>query len=357
MKSETDILLLTPGFSSGSSDSTTIPSLQHYVRCLKQNYPQYRIHVLSFQYPYKTGEYDWNGIPVYSAGGRNRKRNRLLTWMKILRRMMQLRRSYRADIVHAFWLTETAFIGLLFRWFSGTPLLITAMGQDVKHTNRYLRLLKWFPLDLVYLSKYQAGVAPHLKFRKQYPSIPFGVDPQFFHPDEQERMTDILCVGSLNKIKNHTEAVKIISEVSEHHPFLSCKFIGEGSEEADIRKQIREMRLEKNILLAGSFPYSETIREMHTSRILLHTSLFEGQGLVITEALAAGLYVVCYPVGIACEIISERLLTGTTREELVRHILTLLSANQFLNTSEYHYTIADTCRDYDRIYREMNGER
>jgi glycosyltransferase involved in cell wall biosynthesis len=52
---------------------------------------------------------------------------------------------------------------------------------------------------------------------------------------------------------------------------------------------------------------------MQQSKILLHTSSYEGQSTVITEALASGMYVLCFDVGrigshsklIVCESFSE----------------------------------------------------
>jgi glycosyltransferase involved in cell wall biosynthesis len=99
---------------------------------------------------------------------------------------------------------------------------------------------------------------------------------------------------------------------------------------------------------------------MQTAKILLHTSKFEGQGLVITEALAAGLYVVSYPVGIAASIHSKKLLTGTTREDLAGHLTNLLQLPDPDYTPEIHFTIQDTCKEYHSIYEALllqNEER
>ena len=107
-----------------------------------------------------------------------------------------------------------------------------------------------------------------------------------------------------------------------------------------------------NIQLAGELPYEKVVNAMCSARILLHTAKFEGQGLVITEALAAGLYVVSYPVGIAASISSKKLMTGNTPAELAGHIHTILQSEPDY-TPDIRYTIGDTCREYLEIYQAL----
>ena len=92
---------------------------------------------------------------------------------------------------------------------------------------------------------------------------------------------------------------------------------------------------------------------MVSGKVLLHTSKFEGQGLVITEALAAGQYVVCHPVGIAASLSSKKLLTGTTLEDLAGQLTKILQLTDPDFTPEVHYTIEDTCREYYAICRAL----
>ena len=51
------IIILTPGFPASVADSTCLPMQQHFVKTLKQLYPDLNIIVLSFQYPYVVRTY------------------------------------------------------------------------------------------------------------------------------------------------------------------------------------------------------------------------------------------------------------------------------------------------------------
>ena len=301
MRSPINLVFLSPGFAADEEDTTAIPSLQLYFRELKARHPEITFTVMAFQYPFRSGNYEWNGIPVYSAGGKNLKRNRILTWSKILIRMIRLYRKDRVDMVHSFCLTETTLTGLFFRCLTGTPLLATAMGRDVKPENRYLPLLRLFSFGIVLISGFQQGFLAKLKRMKITGTVPFGVEPSYYRDNSGGRGTDVLGVGSLNPVKDYPRFIQVIQIVKLEFPGIRCRIIGEGNEKERIEYLIREYGLEGNIILSGRLDYQKVQEEMASAKVLLHTSSFEGQGLVITEALAAGMYVVSSPVGIAAQ--------------------------------------------------------
>lgn len=350
-------MILTPGFAADEYDTTSVPSLQLFIRFLQSNYTDLTIRIAAIQYPVKSGNYTWHGLQAYSAGGRLRKLNRVLTWLKVLVHLYRLRRKTGIDIVHTFWLTEATLIGLIFCRLTRTRLIATAMGQDVKAENKYLGILRFFKFDLTVLSHFQYEYVKNFKNTNVLGVVPFGVDLSYFKALPVIRDIYILGVGSLNQVKNYKEFVEVIEAISNVYPGIRCKIIGEGYKMKDIETVIKEKGLDKNITLAGNLSYTNTIEEMHRGRILLHTSTFEGQALVITEALAAGLYVVCHPVGIAASLNSVKLLTGQDKDELVRHILSVLEVQHPDHSPEIHYTIDDTCRKYYSIYQSILKEK
>jgi 1,2-diacylglycerol 3-alpha-glucosyltransferase len=353
MKPALNIVILSPGFAADENDTTSVPSLQLFTRFLQSHYHDLHIRIVAIQYPVKSGNYSWHGLPAFSAGGRLKKLTRIFTWIKVLIHLYRVRRKTGIDIVHTFWLTEATLIGLVFCRLSGTRLLATAMGQDVKATNKYLRILRIFSFDVTVLSQFQHDYMQNFKNTNVLKVIPFGTDASYFKVKTKSRDIDILGVGSLNQVKNYEEFVEIIESIAVIYPGIRCEIIGEGDKRQGIENVIKEKGLENNIILRGDLSYSNTIEEMHSGRILLHTSTFEGQALVITEALAAGLYVVSHPVGIAAGLKSEKLLTGIGKDDLVRHILSLLDIRQPDHSPEIHYTIDDTCREYHSIYQSI----
>ena len=352
-KSTIDLVVLTPGFAADENDTTNIPSLQLYLKCLKSNYPAINIQIITFHYPIKRGCYNWNGIKVYAMGGHKTKIGMISIWFKALVQLMHLKRKSGVDVVHAFWLIDTMFIGFLFRFFTRTPLVVTAMGQDVKKENRYLKWLLIFKTDLIFLSQFQAGYNPGLSLHRSFKIIPFGVDPAFYDQSLNNRSTDILGVGSLNTIKNYSDFIDIIRCVAQVIPGLRCRIIGEGTERLNIEQLISQYKLEKTITLVGEIAFEKVALEMKTCKVLLHTSLFESQGLIFTEALASGAHVVSYPVGITKELNSKKVFTGESKNQLFSLLFDILQKKEPDYSSEILYTINKSCMQYNNIYSNL----
>ncbi len=65
------LIILTPGFPKNEEDTTCVPPQQIFVKALKEAAPGLNIIVLTFQYPFYSKEYLWNGINVISFGNKN----------------------------------------------------------------------------------------------------------------------------------------------------------------------------------------------------------------------------------------------------------------------------------------------
>src|ERR1035437_9359608 len=94
MKSNKTIVLLTPGFPKDEQDTTCTTYLQDYVLSFAKLYPKINLKVITFQYPYKEGNYKWNNIDVYSAGGKNTKYfYKIITWIRVWRQLSRINKE------------------------------------------------------------------------------------------------------------------------------------------------------------------------------------------------------------------------------------------------------------------------
>jgi 1,2-diacylglycerol 3-alpha-glucosyltransferase len=305
---------------------------------------------VSFHYPFSRFDYVWKEIKIHAAGGAGGRILKPLLWLRILKYLYKLKREQGIDIIHSFWLTDTTLIGLIFSKLTGIPIVATAMGRDATRKNRYLWLIRFFNLDPVTISGFQAKSLSEILNIKQKRVISFGIDCSWIKERKVVRNIDILAVGSLNYTKNYIQFIQIVRFLVKHFPGLNCAITGEGTERESIEKSITFAGLENHINLLGELAYGKVIERMQESKILLHTSLFEGQALVITEALAAGAYVVCHPVGIAFDIKHEKLLIGDSKEEMEKKIISILNNKHPDYTPVKIIDITDTCRKYYSIY-------
>jgi len=58
------LVILTPAWPADEAPVNWVTTQQLFVRTVKENYPAWKVVVLSFYYPYAEGSYDWHGIRV-----------------------------------------------------------------------------------------------------------------------------------------------------------------------------------------------------------------------------------------------------------------------------------------------------
>ena len=108
------IVFLTPGFAESESDSTTIPALQIYLKELSSRLSDTKLTLISFQFPFHSKPYPWNGITVIPLNGQNSRLKKYKTWTKARETLEKLHQRHKIDVIHSFWIGECTRIGSLF---------------------------------------------------------------------------------------------------------------------------------------------------------------------------------------------------------------------------------------------------
>lgn len=289
------ILILTPGFPKDEGDTTCLPFLQVLLRSFKQEYPAQKIIVLSFQYPYMKSEYNWSGINVISMGGGNKGGfSRLFLWSMIRKRLKRLAVENKITGVVSLWCGEAALIAKKFAIGQNIPWFCWIPGQDAKKENHYVKQIKPSAGSLVALSDFIADeFERNHGIRPAHYLIPGIENPQ---PDKplQEKDIDIIGAGSLIPLKQYDLFIAIIAEIKKTFGNIKAVIAGDGPEKNKLQEMIREKGLGDNITLAGELPHQEALSLMERSRLFLHTSNYEGFGVVCIEALYAGCQVISF---------------------------------------------------------------
>src|ERR1051325_3860053 len=138
MRSIERVVILTPGFPGDEQDTANVPYLQDLVLSYKRYFPSVDVLVVACQYPFREGEYKWNGARVYCAGGKNSKfPGKFFTWRKVWKKLARWNSEKKIDIIHSFWLTECAFLAQRFANAHRVKHVASIMGRDVQASNRY----------------------------------------------------------------------------------------------------------------------------------------------------------------------------------------------------------------------------
>lgn len=166
--------------------------------------------------------------------------------------------------------------------------------------------------------------------------IPNGVARAIFHAMDlraaRERLgwpleaQVILSVGRLTRIKRFDLLIRAMNLLCKRRPekSLRCFIVGEGEERVHLAREIRQLRLENDVILAGPVFPQELPLWYNASNLFCLLSESEGSPNVVLESLACGTPVAASAVGGVTEAVRDGvnglLIRSRTEEEVARQI-------------------------------------
>ena len=97
----------------------------------------------------------------------------------------------------------------------------------------------------------------------------------------------IVNIGRLSEQKNQKLLIKAFSKIEKKYPDLILEIYGEGNLEDSLNHQISEYNLTNKVFLKGTS--KNVLQLIHSSKLFLFTSLYEGMPNVIIEAQGLGI--------------------------------------------------------------------
>lgn len=131
----------------------------------------------------------------------------------------------------------------------------------------------------------------HWQGNRNVSVVPNLLTSQSVQPSRLENKR-VISIGRLEYQKNFISLIKAFSKVIERHPDWTLEIYGEGSRKKSLQEYIDKNNLSKNIFLKGFT--IDPMTAMRESSIFALSSVFEGFGLVLIEAMACGVPVVSY---------------------------------------------------------------
>ena len=119
-----------------------------------------------------------------------------------------------------------------------------------------------------------------------------SIDISLFHPvDKIGDQLSITMIGSLVDKKGQALAIETVSELKKRGIDIHLDLLGEGPYRHKLESMVEEYELNDKIHIHGNVDHPEII--LNNSFLYIHTAKYEPFGLVILEAMACGLPVVC----------------------------------------------------------------
>ncbi|MHC4399256.1 MAG: glycosyltransferase family 4 protein [Planctomycetota bacterium] len=222
-----------------------------------------------------------------------------------LRKIGALASKRRVDVVHTH-MSRAHFFGVLLRWMSGLPCVATAQNRHVQlhwmfndrviacseATRRYHRRYNFVPSGRI------VTIHNFIDYRRMS-SVPPDVRPRVrasWRVDESSSL--IGAVGTICPRKGQIYLVRALPKVLEAAPGARLVLVGapvDGPYTARLRAEADRLKVASKLLFAG---HRDDVHEiMAALDVCVLASLEEPQGMVLLEAMAAGLPVVGTKVG------------------------------------------------------------
>ena len=216
------------------------------------------------------------------------------------------RRMQKPDIVTAQDPLMTGLAALMIARHFSTPLHVQ-MHSD-------LSALGWFKSRLaLFVLRRASGIRVVLERTKDEleasgVTVPISVIPIYVDTERYAELVRVkhprwkiafLCVGRLEPEKRFDRAIDALFEVRKKGHDAGLTIVGAGSLERSLKERVRGLRLDNYVEFAGW--QNDITQYLKTADCLLVTSEYEGYGMVIVEALSAGVPVFSTDVGIARE--------------------------------------------------------
>ena len=151
----------------------------------------------------------------------------------------------------------------------------------------------------------------------------------------------ILMASRLTKEKNIPLAIDAFERFVARHPSAGLLIIGRGPEERVLRQLVADKRLEKSVVFENWTP--DIASYLKLADIFLLASDYEGWGLSIIEAAAAGTPIIMTDVGCAGEFIIDGengIVIPVRNAQAMDNALERLSASE-----EFRQTLASRARE------------
>lgn len=173
--------------------------------------------------------------------------------------------------------------------------------------------------------------------------LPTGVPLQKFDGGEEdwlrrnysipENNKILLFVGRLAKEKNLEFLIKAFKKLKDKLPNTTLVLTAQGPIEAELKKLVKKlnMTLEEDVVFTGALPFDTLVKAYYSADLFVFSSLTETQGLVLIEAMAAGLPVVAVKANGVQDMVDHNIngiLTAEDMDEFSQAIFTVLQDDE-----------------------------
>lgn len=293
--------------------------------------------------------------------------HRWMPWrmLKIAGMILQDHKKQPYELFHGIWGGPPGMLAVLLGKWLDRPALVSLQGGETAEVKAigYGQLLrrasrKWlfrtlYAADHVTaLTQLQVKALRKHKFKNDVTVIPFGVNTSLFSPVEKKFHTpfQFLHIANLTGVKDQETLLRAFRLIRDAIP-CSLDIVGADYLSGKIQRLCAELRLTDDVSFSGPVKNTELPQFFAKAHVLLHTSLYEAQAVVVAEALACKVLVSGTKTGLIADLEKETVsvdpgdFEGLARQTLEilkdeqRYRSTVESGYQWARTHDIGYTV------------------
>ncbi|KKM23934.1 hypothetical protein LCGC14_1610170 [marine sediment metagenome] len=180
-----------------------------------------------------------------------------------------------------------------------------------------------------------------LKYKQDFHYVPNVVDINFFKKVDgsilKEACKTFVSIGNLTANKNHQLAIRSVQNLLEKGYKVKLFIGGAGPEEQQLKKLIESVNLQKDVFLLGQLSRLQIKDLLHKADYFLLPSKKETFGVVLIEAMAAGLPVLALKNGGSESIVTPEVGLLAENEQCFIAKINLLLKTEFQQSAIIEY--------------------
>ncbi|MFO7967354.1 MAG: glycosyltransferase family 4 protein [Archaeoglobaceae archaeon] len=250
-------------------------------------------------------------------------------------------------------------------WVSRWIKNIGIAGVFGEVLERYALSKKW---NLIFAnSNYTKSNLEKVGVKSSIVVVPNGVDLERYRSIWVEKFENptICTISRLVKYKRLEDLIRAVGLIREDMPDVNLKIIGSGPEEDNLRELVKELGLEENVEFLGFVEgHDDVIRVLKASHVFALPSVVEGFGMVVIEALAAGIPYVASNISPVYEVtnggVGGLLFEPMNHEDLAEKLKVVLRSSEnlldgldgFIEEYDWGRIASEVERYYESLLRE-----
>lgn len=179
-----------------------------------------------------------------------------------------------------------------------------------------------------------------------------GIDVLLFNNKNTEKENAVISLGSyIHPRKGFKYLFEVYKKLDEHSG-IKIFDVGRRSKE-----QIKLLKTLRNVEIFGTVSYDEMVRLYSKAKIYISTSLYEGFGFSLIEAVSCGTPVLAFSVGGASEVLDkidpELKIAPRNTEQMVKKILEMMRDPRLPEKAAFYRQKVKENFDLEKIYKEF----